>query len=52
MKVGTLVRYIDVFDRSSVGIIAEMSWSGARVQWEDGSVTMEQFDHLEIVWSN
>ena len=35
-----------------MGIVIEMSWNGPRVQWHDGTATMESFDQLQIVWSN
>ena len=50
IKVGTLVAY--VLDLATVGIVTGMDICFARVRWPDGSVSMEHYENLEIVWSN
>ena len=50
IKVGTLVQH--VLDLATVGIVTGMETVYARIRWPDGSVSMEHYEHLEILWGN
>ena len=54
IKVGALVQHICDVEarRPTIGIVTGMDTCFARVRWPDGSVSMEHYEILDIVWSN